>query len=283
MWPSWKGEVMSDKPIAFEAIPEGYADWLTELETRIHNAQQRAALAVNRELVTLYWQIGHDILARQAAQGWGAKVIERLAHDLRNAFPDMKGFSRANLMYMRAFAEAWPDEQIVQQAVGQLPWGHNLVLLSKLKDQGERLAYAQKAIENGWSRNVLVMQIESAAHNRQGRATTNFVQRLPSPDSDLVQQTLKDPYLFDFLTLESSFHERELVVDDKLRHETDKPTIGLILCQQPNRVLAEYALRGVDKPIGVSSYELTRALPAELQSSLPSIEEIERELQGGQP
>ena len=105
--------------------PDGYAGWLADLRARIHSAQQRATLAVNRELVLLYWQIGHDILARQAAQGWGAKVIERLAHDLRAAFPEMKGFSRANLMYMRAFAGAWPDEAIIQQAVGQLPWGHN--------------------------------------------------------------------------------------------------------------------------------------------------------------
>jgi predicted nuclease of restriction endonuclease-like (RecB) superfamily len=119
-----------DKPVQLTSAPEGYADWLTELKGRIHSAQQRATLAVNRELVLLYWQIGCDILARQAAQGWGTKVIERLAQDLRTAFPEMKGFSRANLMYMRAFAQAWPEAEIVQQAVGQLPWGHNLVLLS---------------------------------------------------------------------------------------------------------------------------------------------------------
>lgn len=125
---------MSDKPVRLIPAPSGYADWLADLKTRIHSAQQRAALAVNQELVLLYWQIGQDILARQAAQGWGAKVIDRLSQDLRLAFPEMKGFSRANLMYMRAFAAAWPDEKIVQQAVGQLPWGHNLVLLSQLKD-----------------------------------------------------------------------------------------------------------------------------------------------------
>ena len=123
----------ADSPIALIEPPSGYADWLAELKTRIHTAQQRAALAVNRELVLLYWQIGHDILERQAKQGWGAKVIERLAHDLRTAVPGMKGFSRANLMYMRAFAGAWPDAEIVQQPVGQLPWGHNLVLLTRLK------------------------------------------------------------------------------------------------------------------------------------------------------
>ncbi len=126
-------------------LPADYASWLVELKTRIHSAQQRASLAVNRELVLLYWQIGQDILARQGREGWGTKVIERLAQDLRAAFPAMKGFSRANLMYMRAFAQAWPDESIVQQLVGQLPWGHNLVLLTKLKTDQQRLSHAQRA------------------------------------------------------------------------------------------------------------------------------------------
>ena len=141
-------------------LPADYGPWLAELKTRIHQAQQRAARSVNRELVLLYWQIGRDILERQGHEGWGAKVIERLSQDLRNAFPEMKGFSRANLLYMRAFAEAWPDPQIVQQAVGQLPWGHNLLLLSKLKTPDLRLAYATRAIELGWSRAVLLHHIE---------------------------------------------------------------------------------------------------------------------------
>jgi predicted nuclease of restriction endonuclease-like (RecB) superfamily len=153
-------EMKHDSPSSLISPPQGYGDWLAELKDRIHNAQQRTTLAVNRELVLLYWQIGRDILIRQAAQSWGAKVIERLAHDLRTAFPEMKGFSRANLMYMRAFAEAWPDAAIVQQAVGQLPWGHNLVLLTKLKAPEQRLAYAQSAIAHGWSRNVLNIHIE---------------------------------------------------------------------------------------------------------------------------
>ncbi len=199
---------MSEKPVALTQPPEGYADWLAELKNRIHAARQRATLAVNRELVLLYWQIGRDILTRQARQGWGAKVIDRLAHDLRTAFPDMKRFSRANLMYMRAFAEAWPDEQIVQQAVGQLPWGHNLVLLTKLKDREKRLAYARKTIENGWSRNVLVMQIETRLLERQGKALTNFDQRLPKPQSDLARESLKDPYRFDILGLTGEAQER---------------------------------------------------------------------------
>ena len=201
---------MTEHSISLTHPPIGYADWLAELKTRIHNAQQRAALAVNRELVLLYWQIGRDILERQSREGWGAKVIERLAHDLRTAFPDMKGFSRANLMYMRAFAEAWPDEAIVQQAVGQLPWGHNLVLLAKLKTPDQRLAYAQRAIEYGWSRSVLEIHIETRRLEREGRAITNFTERLPAPDTDLARQSLKDPYLFDFLRIGKEADERAI-------------------------------------------------------------------------
>ncbi len=199
-----------DMPAALTQAPSGYADWLAELKTRIHTAQQRAALAVNRELVLLYWQIGRDILERQAQQGWGAKVIERLAHDLRTSFPDMKGFSRANLMYMRAFADAWPDAAIVQQAVGQLPWGHNLVLLTKLKNPQMRMEYAQRAIQHGWSRNVLNIHIETRLLEREGKAVTNFTEQLPAPQSDLARNTLKDPYLFDFLGVGKEADEREI-------------------------------------------------------------------------
>ncbi|PIV35444.1 MAG: DUF1016 domain-containing protein [Lysobacterales bacterium CG02_land_8_20_14_3_00_62_12] len=201
---------MSDQPVKLTPAPEGYADWLADLKTRIHTAQQRAVLAVNRELVLLYWQIGRDILTRQAEQGWGAKVIERLAQDLRAAFPDMKGFSRANLMYMRAFAAAWPDEQIVQQAVGQLPWGHNLVLLSQLKDPAQRLAYAESAIAHGWSRNVLNIHIETRLLERSGKAATNFELTLPKPQSDLARESLKDPYRFDFMGLSREAGERAI-------------------------------------------------------------------------
>ncbi|HWZ49502.1 MAG TPA: PDDEXK nuclease domain-containing protein [Herbaspirillum sp.] len=341
---------MSDKPISLTPTPQGYADWLAELKGRIHTAQQRAALAVNRELVLLYWQIGRDILARQTAQGWGAKVIERLAHDLRTAFPDMKGFSRANLMYMRAFAEAWPDAEIVQQAVGLLPWGHNLVLLTRLKDTQQRLAYAQSAVEHGWSRNVLNMHIETRLLERSGKATNNFETRLPKPQSDLARESLKDPYRFDFLGLSEAAQEREIeaalvqhvtqfllelgagfafvgrqvllnvggddffidllfyhlklrcyvvielkggkfkpehvgqlgfyltAVDAEIKHAQDNPTIGLLLCKNKNKVVAEYALRDNTQPIGVAEYQLVESLPKELQTSLPSIEQIEQEL-----
>src|SRR3989338_8692231 len=342
----------TDIPAALTEPPNGYADWLADLKTRIHTAQQRATLAVNRELVLLYWQIGRDILARQAQQGWGAKVIERLAHDLRTAFPDMKGFSRANLMYMRAFAEAWPDAEIVQQAVGQLPWGHNLVLLTRLKDSQQRLAYAQSAIQHGWSRNVLNIHIETRLLERTGKAVTNFNASLPKPMSDLARESLKDPYRLDFLGLGREAGEREIehalvkhvtdfllelgagfafvgrqvlldvggdeffidllfyhlklrcyvvielkggkfkpehlgqlsfyltAVDAQVKHPQDGPTIGLLLCKSKNKVVAEYALRNNNQPIGVSEYQLVESLPPELQTSLPSIEHIERELAG---
>jgi predicted nuclease of restriction endonuclease-like (RecB) superfamily len=345
---------MSDTQISLMQPPEGYGDWLAELKQRIHTAQQKATLAVNRELVLLYWQIGHDILARQAEQGWGAKVIERLAHDLHNAFPEMKGFSRTNLLYMRSFAEAWPDEQIVQQAVGQLPWGHNLVLLGKLKTAEERLAYAQKTLEHGWSRNVLVMQIETRLIERQGNAITNFEQCLPKPESDLARESLKDPYRFDFLGLGDEAQEREIehalvrhvtefllelgagfafvgkqmhlevggddffldllfyhlklrcyvvielkagdfkpehlgqlgfyltAVDRQVKAADDQPTIGLLLCKSKNKVVAEYALGDKTQPMGIAEYKLRESLPESLETSLPSIEQIERELQGGE-
>lgn len=164
-----------------DLVPDGYDALLADLKKRIGAARVRAALAVNRELIELYYQIGSDILARQAEAGWGGKVIERLARDLKAAFPEMRGLSRTNLLYMRAFAEAYPDEPIVQQPVGQIPWGHNLVLLDKLSDRDTRLWYAAQTMEHGWSRNVLAMQIGSSLHVRQGAALTNFEQALPAP------------------------------------------------------------------------------------------------------
>ena len=190
--------------------PQTYAALLASIKERIQTAQIRAALAVNRELVLLYWGIGREILARQQEEGWGSKVVERLAKDLRAEFPHMKGLSRTNLIYMRAFAEAWPEEPIVQQVVGQLPWGHNVRLIDHLKTPEERLWYAQAAIEHSWSRNILEMQIDSGLYKRQGKATTNFHATLPKPQSDLAQQLLKDPYNFDFLTLSKDAHEREV-------------------------------------------------------------------------
>jgi predicted nuclease of restriction endonuclease-like (RecB) superfamily len=190
--------------------PPGYAEFLANLKQRIQSAQLQACLAVNRELVLLYWGIGREILARQKEDGWGTKVIERLAKDLRSAFPDIKGLSFRNLGYMKAVAEAWPDESILQQLAAKLPWFHNCVLIDKVKDPVERTWYIQQAIQNGWSRNVLVLQIEADLYHRQGKAITNFRQTLPASQSDLAHQLLKDPYNFDFLTMSSEAHEREL-------------------------------------------------------------------------
>lgn len=355
------------------ALPTLYPSLLTEIKQRIQSAQTRAMLGVNAELIRLYWEIGQMLDARQESEGWGAAVIPRLARDIRNELPEVKGFSERNIKRMLAFYREYRTLEFVPQPVAQtagrakvpqaaalfapelvlsLPWGHHAVLMEKVKDVAIRRWYAEAALAHGWSRSVLLMQIETAAHTRQGKATSNFALRLPPPQSDLVQQTLKDPYLFDFLTLDEPFHERELetgliahlekfllelgqgfafvgrqyhidvgeqdyyidllfyhlrlrcyivielkrgafkpeyagkmnfycsVVDDILKHETDAPTIGLILCQQQNEIIAEYALRGVDKPIGVSTFQLTRALPPELKSSLPSIEQIEQELAG---
>ncbi len=335
-----------------DILPGGYEDLLGQLKERIRSAQLRAGLAVNRELVLLYWQIGGEILGRQGREGWGAKVIDRLAADLRRSFPEMTGLSARNLKYMRAFAEAWPDGAIVQQAAAQIPWFHNCVLLDKVKNQDERSWYINKTIENGWSRNVLVHWIESDLYERQGKATTNFARSLPPPRSDLAGEILKDPYNFEFLTLADDAEERALqrgllqhvqqflvelgagfafvgqqhrlevggedyyidllfyhlklrcyvvvelktttfrpeyagkmnfylsAVDDLLRHPDDKPSIGIILCKSKNRVVAEYALRDLAKPVGVASYitKLVESLPADLRGSLPGPEELEAEL-----
>jgi predicted nuclease of restriction endonuclease-like (RecB) superfamily len=191
-------------------LPTDYTAWLAELKSRISTAQLRATLAVNAELVQLYWEIGQGIWEKQQQDGWGAKVIETLARDLRSAFPTMKGFSPTNLKYMRRFAEACPTKTIGQQPADQLPWFHIVVLLTRLADTAEREWYAAKAIEHGWSRNVLSMQIDTQARQRTGQAVTNFTARLPAVQSDFAQQALKDPYLFDFLGLSNEAHEREI-------------------------------------------------------------------------
>jgi len=293
------------------------------------------------------------ILKRQKEEGWGSKVIDRLAKDLKQEFPDMKGFSSRNLKYMRAFAEAYPDRKFVQQAAAQIPWFHHCTILDKVKTHAERTWYIQQAIEHGWSRNVLVHQIEGGLYHRKGKAITNFNSTLPSPQSDLAQEVLKNPYVFDFLGLTEDIRERELekrligrirdfllelgvgfafvgsqvhievggedfyldllfyhlklrcyvvielktsafkpeyagkmnfylsAVDDLLRHPDDKPSIGIILCKSRNKIIVEYALRDTTKPIGVSSYRLTRALPEDIKGSLPSVEDLERELESG--
>lgn len=193
-----------------EIDAQSYSVFVSDLKRKIAEARHRAALSVNRELILLYWNIGRDILARQDREGWGAKVIDRLADDLGRAFPEMTGLSARNLKYMRAFAEAWPDGEFVQQVVALLPWGHNVRLLDTVKAAEERTWYARQAIEHGWSRNVLIHQIDSNLFTRQGSALTNFSRTLPAEQSELAQQILKDPYTFDFLSLGPEMLERDL-------------------------------------------------------------------------
>ncbi|KVD60642.1 hypothetical protein WI87_11995 [Burkholderia ubonensis] len=334
---------------------DDYRSWLTDLKQRVEHARQRAAASANRELVTLYWQIGRDILERQQQRGWGAKVIDQLARDLKDAFPDMRGFSPRNLKYMRALAQAWPAPEFVQQPAAQLPWFHLCTLLDKVKDPADRDWYAGKSLEHGWSRNVLAMQIDTQAHTRVGSAVTNFDARLPPPQSDLAREALKDPYVFDFLGLTEDAQERDIeqaltrhitrfllelgagfafvgrqyrlevggdeffidllfyhlklrcyvvvelkatpfrpdyagqlnfylsAVDAQLRAPEDQPTIGLLLCRERNRLVAEYALRGMANPMGVAEYQLLRQIPKSLESGLPSIDRIEAELRPDLP
>lgn len=353
-----------------------YTDLLGQIKQRIRQGQARAVLSANAEMIAMYWDVGMIILEKQRLEGWGAGVIPRLSHDLRNELPEVKGFSERNIGYMIRLAREYGTTLILQQPVAKLaednkvpqpaaqtdaqtilqqlaakiPWGHNILLMEKVKNLSARLWYMQQVAENGYVRDTLLSMIVNRAYERHGKAINNFDLHLPPAESGLVKQALKDPYLFDFLTLEEPFHERELetelirhlekfllelgqgfafvgrqyrvevgeedyyidllfyhlklrcyvvielkkgsfkaeyagkmnfycnVVDDRLRHADDKPTIGLILCQDRKTVLAEYALRGIDKPIGISEYELTRALPESLKSALPSIEDIEREL-----
>jgi len=212
-----------------ELIPVDYPEFLDGLKERIRAARLRAAIAVNSELVMLYWGIGRDILQRQQRQGWGAKVIERLSADLRREFPEVKGYSARNLKYMRALAEAWPDEVIVQEALAQITWYHNLTLLEKLSSYEERLWYVRKTVEHGWSRNILVIQIETKLYERQGNAVTNFTRSLPAPQSDLAQETLKDPYKFDFLALGDEAHERD--IENALIHHIQRFLLELVVCK----------------------------------------------------
>jgi predicted nuclease of restriction endonuclease-like (RecB) superfamily len=335
-------------------LPEGYADWLQSLKGRINAARSRAALAANGEMIRLYHQIGQDILERQTKQGWGSKVITRLARDLKDSFPDMKGFSASNIKYMRYFAENCPDGQIGQQPADQLPWFHIVTLLTKATSS-EREWYARQAVIHGWSRLTLELHIQNRLHGRQGAAVSNFELRLPAPDSALAQETLKDPYLFDFLGLADDAHERDIedalirhitrflmemgagfafvgrqfrldvggdeffidllfyhtrlkcyvvvelkggafkpehigqlnfyltAIDAQVKAEDDRPTIGLLLCRKQNRLVAQYAVNGIDKPIGVAEYHLMKGLPEVLAKNLPSIEDIEAEFTGPVP
>ena len=346
------GTAEENAPPGAALVPASYPALLAEIKTRIRGARIRASLAASGEMLLLYWDIGRMILTRQAGEGWGAKVVDRLSADLRSAFPEHGGFSPRNLKYMRAFAAAWPERAFVQRPAAQIPWFHHCTLLDKLSAPAHRLWYAAKAVEHGWSRDVLALQIDSALHERQGNAVTNFASTLPPPQSDLAQQIIKDPYVFDFLNLRDDANERAVelgllehvekfllelgagfalvgrqvhleiggedfhldllfyhlhlrcflvvdlkarkftpeaagkmnfylsAVDDRFRHPGDQPSIGLILCRSKNRVIAEYALRDIKKPVGVSGYvtRLVETLPAAMKDAVPSVEELERGL-----
>ncbi len=358
-----------------------YKNWLVELKSNIQQSQIKAALAVNSQLIQLYWDLGRQITEKQEVAKWGSGFIDQLSKDLRAEFPDMKGFSKFNLYHIRNFylfysQEVTKAEQValllenasktkqpvpqiekVEQVVPKLetqlfsiPWGHHLVILKKIKNQPEAIFYIKETIKNNWSRAVLVHQIESNLYERHGKAVSNFQNTLPKPQSDLANQLLKDPYNFDFLQMTADYNERDLeksltqqitdfllelgagfafvgkqysvklgdkeyfidllfyhlvlrcyvvielkvvefkpeyagklnfylnIIDAQLKHEHDQPTIGLIICKTKGNIEAEYALKGIEKPIGVSEYELNKILPDELKSSLPSIKEIEDEL-----
>jgi len=355
-------------------LDKDYGLILQDLKEKIRQARLRASVVVNAQLLQVYWEIGRAILEQQEKMGWGAKIIDRLASDLRMEFDDMKGLSIRNLKYMRAFAEAYPqfvqpspaqlqnvesqENAIVQPAaaqleklVGQLPWTHNTVLLDKLPSLDERLFYVQKCIQNGWSKAVLIHQIESNLYSRQGKAITNFELTLPKYQSDLARETFKNPYLFDFLGIEEEIHERELekaliqhikkfllelgrgfafvgnqynlvvnsddffldllfynyhlhcfvvfelkvgdfmpeyagklnfyinTIDQQIKGADDKPTIGVLLCKTPNETVVKYALTGIQSPMGVAEYELINALPKQLKAQMPTVEELEKELE----
>jgi predicted nuclease of restriction endonuclease-like (RecB) superfamily len=335
-------------------VDTNYKIWLKTIKQSFMRSQLKAAVSVNSALLEFYWQLGRDIVDKQKNSHWGDGFLTQLSQDLIAEFPDIKGFSLRNLKYVRQWYSFYTSAfTIGQQAVAQLiqiPWGHNLVIVSKCQNTTEALFYVQNTRKHGWSRNLLIHQIESGLYQREGKAVTNFEHTLPQIQSDLAQQTIKDPYVFDFLSLTKNYNERELeqgliqhitqfllelgagfaylgkqvllkvgekdfyldllfyhlklrcylvielkadeftpehagklnfyltAIDKQLKTEEDNPSIGLLLCKQKDKLIAEYALNGIHKPIGISEYQLTQSLPDNLKSSLPSIEEIEAEL-----
>lgn len=321
-----------------------YITFLNTIKHDIRSARVRASLSVNKELILLYWRIGNGILHQQKEKGWGSKVIDQLSLDLKHSFPDMKGFSKQNLSYMRQFASEYDENAIVQQPIGEIPWGHNIDIFTKLKDPKIRLWYIQKTIEFGWSRNILVMQIESKTHLRRGHAQTNFKKNLSETTSDLAHEIVKSSYNFEFLGLMDDVHERIIekklinhirdfllelgagfaylgsqykinvgdedffidllfyhvrlrcyivielksgkfmpefagklgfyvtAINKQMKHESDNPTIGLLLCKQNNKLIVEYALNNQKQPISVSEYT---TLPKEYENLLPSPEQLQ--------
>ncbi len=331
-------------------INTDYKIWINELKNQVRSVQIKASIAVNSELIKFYWELGKMISEKQEFYSWGEKLIEQISKDLKKEFPDMKGFSTRNIKYIRNFYAFYNNSEIRQQLVAQIPWGHNILIYSKSKNIQEATFYIQQTIENNWSRDVLALQIKTNLFDRKGKSITNFKNTLPKPFSDLAEQTLKDPYIFDFLTLSTSAKEKDIenqlinnlkkfllelgkgfafvaqqyrfaiaendysidllfyhiklkcyvvielkntkfipeyagkinfylsAIDTLLKNEDDKPTIGILLCRDKNNIEAEFALRDLNKPIGISEFQLTEIIPEDLKSSLPTIEEIENEL-----
>lgn len=328
-----------------------YFQLLNQIKTKVKAAQIKASVSVNKELIKLYWEIGKIICDKQTKSKWGDAVVDMLAKDLKREFPEMKGFSRANLFSIRQWHLFYSKmDEKVQQLVGQLPWGHNIVIINKIKDPNQAIFYLNEAIKNNWSRNVLVHQIESRLHSRNGKVINNFITTLPAPQSDLARQTLKDPYVFDFLSLGEEAQERQIekeltkhitqfllelgagfsfvgsqyhlevsgqdyyidllfyhlglrcyviielkagdfkpeyagklnfylsAIDNSLKHKEDNPSIGIVLCKRKDKVIAEYSLKDMSKPMGVSEYKIVRSIPEKLKASLPTIDELESEL-----
>jgi len=342
-------------------LSQEYADWLKDIKERVRVAQIRAQISVNIEMLALYWFVGESIADKLTKSSWGSHVVDRLSEDLKKAFPEMSGFSRSNLFYMKKWVEFYSTETVqqlvgqlgivsIQQIVGQIPWGQNIAIITKSRSPQEAVFYVMKTIQNNWSRGVLIHQIELQLYERQGKSVTNFQCTLPEPQSERAEETLKDPYIFDFMTMSEKVHERNVenqlvshikefllelgsgfsfignqyhievaekdyfidllfyhihlrcfvvieiktvefkpeyagklnfylsAIDEILKSEHDNPTIGLILCKNKNKLDVEYALRDISKPIGVSEYKLLQSVPDDLKSSLPTVEQLEKEL-----
>jgi len=334
-------------------LDQNYKDFLATAKARLKAAQLRASLASNSVMIQYYWEQGSDIIEKQKAYKWGESFLAQFSHDMRAANPGMQGFSVRNLYRMKKFAQLYPNPQILPQPVAKLPWGHISALIQMVKDEVVRDWYAQNAIKNGWSRVIMEMQIEGGLYERQGlsdKKLTNYAEQLPPEQSDLANEIFKDPYNFDFLTIQGKAHERVIedalvthvrdfllelgegfafvgsqvpltfddqeffidllfyhlnlrcfvvielkankfkpehtgqlgfylaAVDDLMRKEGDNQTIGILLCKSKSKIVAEYALRGMKAPIGISEYALSKVLPKELKANLPTIEEIEAEL-----
>lgn len=204
-----KGVVFPTPP-ASSAMPEWYAEMLDNIKQLVAEGRRQVMWTANVQMSMMYYQIGTEILKRQSTEGWGAKVVDRLSADLKHSFPEMQGFSPRNLKYMRRFAELWPDAQIVQRCVAQLPWRHNICLMEKVKEPNRRLAYAMAAIEHGWSKTILELQLENFTLERSGKMPSNFGRTMPDVQSDMVQQMFKDPYLLDFTGADSNSREKEI-------------------------------------------------------------------------